>query len=255
MTTRGIILAMALTLALAAPVLAAERETLNDEIDVLGSEEAVTSWKGQLELGAFYNAGNTDRLGFNFGAAAALDSSDNLFETKFSAVYSEEDKARSENEQFFSFRHNHKFHPWYTLGILSLERDEFEDLDLRLVFSPGLGYVIEDTDDVKMSVEFGPSALYQDYDEGDSEWEFELRVGFRGEFALFDAAKLVEELAIYPSMSDSGEYRIQSETSFEQPLSDVLFFKISALFYYNSTVPEGVDKQDTKILASLVYKF
>ena len=75
------------------------------------------------------------------------------------------------------------------------------------------------------------------------------------EFALFDAAKLVEELAIYPSMSDSGEYRIQSETSFEQPLSDVLFFKISALFYYNSTVPEGVDKQDTKILASLVYKF
>ncbi len=256
MTIRWWLPALSLLFASAAPALAANpRETLRDEIEVLGSEEEVVRWKGEIELGATYSSGNTDRRGFNAGARAARETVEDLFESRFTAVYSEEDGERSTNEQVLSFRYDRKELPWYWFGFLSFERDEFEDLDLRIVFSPGVGYVITDTPEAKAKVEIGPSGLYQDYEDTDGDWEFELRIGFRGEWAVFEKARITEDLQVFPSLSDSGEYRVKSETAFEQPLSDVLFFKLAVLFDYNTDVPEGVDRQDLKVLASLVYKF
>ena len=229
---------------------------LDAEIEVLGAEAEATPWSGQVELGAHFSSGNTDRRGVHLGFLAVREVETDRFEVKGRAVYNEEDGSRTTNEQTLSVREDLKFDGWYAFVLLGLERDEFEDLDLRAVFGPGIGIVLADGDDLKAKVEAGPTVVYENYrSDRDDQWDLVARIGFNAEMKVFDNAKITESLELFPSLSDLGEFRLVSETTFEQPLSEVLFFKLGVINEYNTDVTKGVDRWDLKLLASLVYKF
>jgi len=248
------LLAVCIVFALAAPALAGE--ALDEEIEVLGIESD-PAWKGQIELGANYSSGNTDKRGFIFGARAKRETAEDEFEARFDAIYSEDDGERSVNEQILAFRYDIELEdPWYAFALLSFERDEHEEIDLRAIFAPGVGYWLTKEEDLQARLEAGPSALYEDYrtEEGET-WELEFRVGFWGQMKVFDSATLTQDLQYFPTLTDTPEYRLVSETTFAQPLSESWFLKLAVLWFYDSAPAEHVDRQDLKVLISLVYEF
>ncbi len=212
-------------------------------------------WKGKLELGALFTDGNTDRMGGNLALTVIRETPDDKFTGKATVTYAEEDDVKSADEQFLSLREDFKFEPWYVFAVLSFERDPFEDIDLRAIFSPGAGRNIAKSETFTADIEIGPALTYNDYRSRDSEYAAELRLGFKAEWKVFGTARITEDLQIYPSLSDTGEFRLVSETAFEQPLGGSWFMKISLIDRYNSDVADGIEENDLELRLSLVYDF
>lgn len=218
-------------------------------------EVAQTTWDGKLELGALYTNGNSDRLGGHVSATVIRDTPDDKFTAKALYNYAEEDGSKVTDEQILTLREDVKFDPWYVFGILEGEHDDIEMLDLRATFTLGAGRKLADGPKFKASLDLGGTLVYTDYETDDARYDFEARIGFHAEMPVFESAKLTQDLAVYPSITQGGEYRLVSETAFEQPLSEDWFFKLSVLNRYNSDVPDGVDENDLEVRLSLVYSF
>jgi putative salt-induced outer membrane protein len=220
-------------------------------------------WSGSVEFGGFYSSGNTDRKGLNIAANAVRETPDDKFAVHFHNLYAEESGERTTNEQFLSMREDLKFDPWYIFVLLSFERDEFEQINLRAMLSPGVGVKIFDGPDFRMSGEAGPTLTFVDYkddfyddpDEDTSEYYIEARAALHAEWNILDDALLYEDLQYFPNFSEGGECRLISETGFSKPLSESLVFKLAAINEYNSLMDNPQKNHDLKIIASLIFKF
>jgi putative salt-induced outer membrane protein YdiY len=227
----------------------------------LGAKSAVekeiedTPWKGKLAIGGLWTEGNTERLGLNVSATVVRETADDKFTAKASYDYAEEDGDKVTDRQAVSLRQDVKFDPWYVFGILEGMHDEFQDLDIRATLTLGAGRVLADSEDFKASLDLGATLVFTDYETEDSEWSGEARIGFNAEKAVFDSAKITQDLALYPSITDGGEFRLVSETAFEQPLSEAWFFRLSVLNLYDSNAPDDIDEHDLEVRLSLVYNF
>jgi putative salt-induced outer membrane protein YdiY len=225
-----------------------------------GIEEAIeqaveAEWRGDAELGLNYSSGNTDRRGLAVRLGVVRDAPNDIFEVRAGAIYAEADGERDTNEQYLTVQESLKMHPWYVFGFLGFSRDEFKDIDLRGTLIPGVGYIFADTADWKLKAEVGPSLTYTDWRYDDSEYVLELMLGADAEMAVLDHARLFESFKIFPAISDTPNFRAISETGFEQPLSESLFFRLTFLYQYDSTVQRDRKRTDIKVLMSLALKF
>ena len=66
---------------------------------------------------------------------------------------------------------------------------------------------------------------------------------------------VLQELVMYPSLEDTGDYRFHSETVWTTPISDKVSFKLSFIDDYNSNPAAGKKKNDTTLATSLSYAF
>jgi putative salt-induced outer membrane protein len=220
-------------------------------------------WSGSIEFGGFYSSGNTDRKGLNIAANAVRETPDDKFAVHFHNLYAEESGERTTNEQYLSMREDLKFDPWYAFVLLSFERDEFEEINLRAMLSPGVGVKIFDGPDFRMSAEAGPTLTFVDYkddffddpDEDTSQYYIEARAALHAEWNILGDALLYQDLAYFPNFSEGGECRVISETGFSKPLSESLVFKIAAINEYNSMLENPQKNHDLKVIASLIFKF
>ncbi len=59
--------------------------------------------------------------------------------------------------------------PWYGAAWLRFKHDRFADLDLRSLVGPAIGYLFDTSDKIRLSAEFGPIYLREDfYDQQDT---------------------------------------------------------------------------------------
>jgi len=229
------------------------KSALQAEVDRLSSPTKL--WKGKLELGALFTDGNTERLGGNLSLRLTRETPGDKLTARAAVTYAEEDGEKTADEQFLSLREDVKLDPWYVYALLSFERDEFEDIDLRGIFSPGAGRNIAKSDTFKADIEIGPSLTFNDYVSRDSEWAAELRLGFTAEWKVFENATISQDLQLFPSLTDTGEFRLISETAFEQPLGGSWFMKLSLIDRYNTDVADGIEENDLELRLALVYDF
>jgi putative salt-induced outer membrane protein YdiY len=231
----------------------AAKSDLQAELDRLSSPTG--TWKGKLELGALLTDGNTERLGANVALKLVRETPGDKFTAKAAYNYVEEDGERIADKQFLSLREDVKFDPWYVYALLSFERDEFEDLDLRGIFAPGAGRNIAESETFTADIEIGPTLTYNDYLSRDSEYAAELRLGLVAAWKVYGDLTITEDLQVFPSLTDTGEFRFISETSLEQPLGGSWFMKLSLIDRYNSDVTGDTEKNDLELRLSLVYDF
>ncbi len=230
-------------------------------VEELFTGPETSPWSGALEFGGTYTSGNTDRRGLTSSLTVTRDTADDKFTAKAYSLYAEENGERTTNEKGLWMREDVKFNPWYVFALLSFEKDEFEDLELRGIFAPGLGYWIADTDDFKARVEVGPTLTYVDYDrdyyfpdeDESGEYRAEARVGAHVDWRIFKETLFYADLQYFPTRG--GECRLISDTGFSQPLSESIFFKFAAINEYNSELQNPSKNHDLKIITALVFKF
>jgi putative salt-induced outer membrane protein YdiY len=253
-----ITIAVADVAAIEDPVLIGE---LVEVLDAAEEKSDEGGWKNRFELGAVYNSGNSTARSANTLIQTQREWESHRFLGNFRVNYGEDRGERTQNEQILFLRDELKnMEPWYIFNQLTLERDEFEDLDLRAIYSPGVGYNFidreEDGKPVLLQGEVGPAVVYRNYRErGGSEWAFEAYIGGYYERPVFDEARFYVRTQYYPSITDAGEFRLNVEVGLEQPLSETMNLKLTFIDQYNSDVTRGVKRNDFKALLSITWDF
>jgi hypothetical protein len=89
----------------------------------------------------------------------------------------------------------------------------------------------------------------------DSDWQLEARVSAKAEWKPWSDLVIAQVLDWYPAIGEGSEYRIHSETSVTKPLSEELFFKLALIDDYNSKSKRPLERNDIKLLASIIFSF
>ncbi len=130
------------------------------------------------------------------------------------------------------------------------------NVDSRITPSSGLGYWFSDEDDYKAMVELALGYEHTSYVDGASD-DDEMILIPRGylEKVLVGNLRLTEDLTLYPSLNEGGEFRLRSQTSLVNPINDRLSWRVSYIDDYDSNPTGGAQKNDYRVVSALDYNF
>ena len=145
---------------------------------------------------------------------------------------------------------------WYNFYKAEANHDRFANIDYRIIPSSGVGYWFSDAEDFKAMAELGLGLEYTNYRDATKD-ETEAVLIPRGflQKRLWGQSRISEDLTLYPSLEDMGEYRLHSATVFSNPINDALSLELSLINDYDSDPPANIKKHDMRLISSLVYSF
>lgn len=229
-------------------------------------------WNTKLSFGSSYYSGNVDK--FDLRADGAVTRKDSLIESKLfgKIIYSESNGVQN-NEEYsggvkFDYKPKNKLTPFI---LLSLYKNQFKKIDMRLSALAGAKYVIyRGLDSLnKVVSDYSISAAIE-YDKDkytkytDSEG-IEIQKDPKEKMRLSIRPKIKQRLSsnIYfehitfyqPNMKDFDDYLLNSITSISTKITKKIDFGISYEYDYESKpVSETVKKTNQVILAKLTIK-
>lgn len=236
-----------------------------DFVDYIGSvdKEALaqakeTLWQREIALGYNKSGGNTqnNQLSLRFYGNRKTDHDE--FTIKADNFYSSSNKKMDAQKWYGMVRYAFSFckNKWFNFYKIEGDHDRFANIDYRIVPATGIGYWLSDEPDFKAMVEVGVGLEHTTLREGiqnSNEAVLIPRAFF--EKKLFVDLRISQDIILYPSLEDIGEYRLHSETSLVNPISDKLSLQLSLITDYDSAPPEDTKKRDTRLISSLTYAF
>lgn len=210
-------------------------------------------WKGEAELGADLETGNTDSL--SFGARARIERDGLKWRHKLNGLvdYEETDDRKSKERYFAGYDLNYKLTPrLYVVGTLSWESDVFAGFDNRFIESLGLGYTIVDRPRLRWSVEGGVAGRQTDYTVGANDVSIVGRAATDLDWHFSPNATLSERIEVY---AGGRSTTLESITSLTAKMFGALAARLSYDVKHETDPPAGRDATDTTARAALVYDF
>lgn len=220
--------------------------------------EEAKLWQGEIIAGYNRSDGNTQNGQLTTGLRVRRKTDDDEFDLRGDSYYSSSNERMDGQKWAGMMRYAFSFwdRKWYNFYKLEGDHDRFANIDYRLVPSAGIGYWFSDEPDWKMMVELAGGfehTVFRD-DIADSDEAVLIPRAF-AEKLLFGRVRLSEDIVAYPSLTDTGEYRLRSETVLTSPISDALLLRVSFIDDYNSDAPKDTKKNDILTTTSLVYSF
>jgi hypothetical protein len=233
------------------------------DIASLGQEEATFAGRirGSASLG-FDHVEATDTTVFNFGFDAEYRNGPKITDLSIdlSATKSSDDESSVETGQIVLFRQWLRSRGWFTFGMTAAERNEAQGIDVRLLLGGGVGRYLRRTIDSELMV-FGGLAGVESWladPEEDGQTSAEAIAGMRWLVFRFGDPEttLNSRLLLFPSLTESGGFRAQLDTSLRRELVKDLFLDIGFYDSYESD-PSGPDapQNDYGVRTSVGYKF
>ncbi|NQU73825.1 MAG: DUF481 domain-containing protein [Candidatus Omnitrophica bacterium] len=220
-------------------------------------EERPKLWERKIQVGYNEARGNTENAQISMGMYANRKTDRNEFTVKADSFYSSADKKMDTQKWSGMIRYALSFWEknWYNFYKLENDHDRFANIDYRVIPSSGLGYWFSDTPHWKAMAE-GAIGLEYTYFRDDTKDDGAVFIGrVFLEKELFNKTKLSQDVSIYPSLSDAGDYRLHSETTLTNPISTNSSLRLSLIDDYNSKPSSDAKKNDIRMISSIVYAF
>jgi len=218
-----------------------------------------SAWLRKVLLGYSQSGGNTQKSQMNFNVTASKKTDDDEWSFKGDAHYSSADKQMDAKKFYGMGRYAYNFgdySKWYHFYKLEGEQDRFANVDYRVIPSTGIGYWFSDEDDFKLMAEGAVGYEYTNYrDNTKSTGEAVLIPRAFVEKKFKNNVVVSQEVVLYPSLKDTGEYRMHSETSVSSPISDQLSLKFSFIDDFDSDPQGNTKKNDYRLVSGLEYQF
>jgi putative salt-induced outer membrane protein len=142
---------------------------------------------------------------------------------------------------------------WYVSA--RQDRDKIVRLNLRSVYSGGLGYRIFRRKDLRWLVTTGVSYRREDYQSSPDGEEYGLRFGSELRRELNSWITVTHDLEFIPAFKDFGDYVLSSDLRILTRLNSRLAAEMRYIFDFDST-PAGTSRKDTnKYFFGLGYQF
>ncbi len=144
---------------------------------------------------------------------------------------------------------------WYVRG--ELERDPFEDIDLRSTISGGLSYRPINTESRTLKLWSGLGYRHESFESGvEDESTPTVDLGLNHRWMLKPWLTLNSEVSYAPAIDDFGDYLLVHESAFEMPVgASRWILRLGLRNDYKSEPAPGVDELDTAYYSRLLLRF
>jgi putative salt-induced outer membrane protein YdiY len=219
--------------------------------------EAPRHWVYTVGADLAGRSGNSDDLGINLAGAAMLVTK--VDELRFHASYQrgEQNSVKTADELIAGTSYTAFFRPdlgWYVRG--AIERDEFEDIDLRTTAAAGLAWRPIETKLRSLRWLFGIGYRYESFDNGTSSDSPTLDLGVQHRWQLNDTVTMRNELLFSPQFKDFGNYLLTHDSALEMPVGKSRWtLRIGLRNDYKSEPAPGRKKLDTLWYTRLALRF
>ena len=144
---------------------------------------------------------------------------------------------------------------WYIRG--ELEKDKFEDIDLRTTLAAGLTWRPINSDTRTLRLWLGLGYRNEEYDSGiESNSSATLDSGISNHWLLKPWLVLDNSLTYAPAMDDFGSYLLTHDSAFEMPVGASRWsLRLGLHNDYNSQPAPGRDELDTTYYSRLLLRF
>ena len=128
--------------------------------------------------------------------------------------------------------------------------DDVALIDYRATLGPGLGFYLRKNDKRQLSLEAGPSYVWEKVDGASNDY-LALRFAERYSCQATKTAKLVQSLEYLPEAEDFDNYLLTAEVGVEAAMNDHLSLRIVLQDKYDSTPAPGAERNDLSLIAGL----
>ncbi len=180
-------------------------------------------WAGSIAFGLAEASGNSNSTTFNTSAAVARLAGKNKMSLYFSQVYATQSTTlpygETANRVGGGFRLDRDISgKMFVFGTTDYDYDKFLGLDLRSVFGGGLGYHAWKSTRGHLDVGGGAVYNHEKYATGDTNNSAEVLVNEEFAIKLLSRLNVIQSLQLYPNISDSGQFRLNFDTTASMPI-------------------------------------
>lgn len=220
------------------------------------------TWKGNVGAGINIKDGNTESTTTHVkGGYTNERMRDNIyFDTLalYEVVTNKDTDIDEEtvNEQRATAKYEYK----HTLRLYSFfnqyfEHDEIENLNYRLISSPGMGYRFVLKDALKYKIEGGPAYTRERFAGGTIEETLGIRVGQYFDWKILPTTVFYAKTEYVQSADEPADWRLDSGMGLKRNLTKSLSLNLELLDQYDNTPGEGKEKEDRAVIGSVGYNF
>lgn len=215
-------------------------------------------WKNTASLDFNKREGNTDEMDLAFKASATLQGEKDKL--KFYGEYkrSEKEGEKSADEKIAGVDYEYSYtsdDSWYVRT--ELEKDEFENLDLRTTVAAGYGHYFYKEKKITLRNRLGLLYRHESYSTDEDDETIGLDLGLQFKYLFTDFGNWYTNLTLAPSIEDLSDYRLKHESGLALPVggADKWTLKLGVDHEYNSE-PAGDNKElDTTYFSRLELNF
>ena len=128
--------------------------------------------------------------------------------------------------------------------------DDIAQIDYRATLGPGLGLYVVKNDRRTLSLEAGPSYLWEEVAGAANDY-LALRFAERYACQATKTAKLVQSLEYVPEAEDFDNYLLTGEIGVEAAINDHLSLRVVVQDKYDNTPAPGAERNDLSLIAGL----
>jgi putative salt-induced outer membrane protein len=195
-----------------------EQKAYQAEIDHYRSPRLVDLWAGFLDLGYAANRGNSSTDTFTLSTNANRATTRDKIEVHYTSIFAASDITGSRQTTANSKRGGVSYNlnlnkRAFVFGLVDLESDQFQSLDLRFAPAGGGGYHAIATMPTQLDFRLGAAANREFFSTGLNRTSAEVLLGEQFVHKFSDRTSVQEQLVFFPNVSATGNYRINFDMS------------------------------------------
>jgi len=137
----------------------------------------------------------------------------------------------------------------------SLQTDQVQKLDLRLLLGGGYSYPWQTGDDFNFRTDIGLSVRYEDFQDATPDRRLAAQIGYTLGGQLGGGLKYGHNLAFYPALSATGDNYVRAEFSLEQPLGSAFSLNARAILDETTRPGPNAPRSTSKYIVGLGVSF
>jgi putative salt-induced outer membrane protein YdiY len=216
------------------------------------------AWKGSVGAGLSLTGGNTDTSSYNLDFAVKHDpGKKGIFKTDGFYLRSDTGGEKTVDRTGLGARYEHALGGGARLfgyGEARFLRDVFKDVEHLVTPTLGVGCRVVDRDDLKLTVDGGIGLAFEKLTGLGGTTDGAVNAGESLSVKLSKSASLVQAGRALWKMNDFGDAYYHFDIGLLTSLTDRFDLKLSFIDDYKSKPPGGKKKNDTAVLATIVFK-
>ena len=217
-------------------------------------------WRGTLGAGLNVTQSTTNSLNLNLTGDAVRATAQDQWNFAAALLYgTSEDadgvKTTSANLGRIGARYAYNLSPrLFGFGSLDFNYDRLQEIDLRSVVAGGLGYRIIDTSLNRFEVSGGLTYNRTRY-VSETVNAAEALLAEESNHKLSASTTVRQRLAVFPNLSDTGEYRLQFSAGLVTKITGDLNLTVTLANNYQSNPQPGIDRNELLFITGISVAF
>lgn len=217
----------------------------------------VYKWSGRASAGGTLQDGNSSSKTVVADIDIKARDKMNRFGLGGEANWAQDNGEKTDNDQQLYANYDRfidEDQKWFIGGRQSLEKDEFEQLDIRSKTGLFVGHQFYERDDLNLQVKAGPEYIYEKLENGDSESDIALGWALDYDQKLADnKVQIFHKHELSTPFADTGAFLFESETGARVPVGEHLNASAQVDFDWDNDPALGVQESDTTYAVKLGY--